>query len=451
MTRDEARALTKKALADASADESQLELSHVRHGFLRFARNAPTTSGTTLVGNAVATAWKGKRAASVSGAVDLANPSEARTELARLLSEAEALAAISPEDREYMPLLGPQEYVEVDAYDPATGEMSAKRRTAAVADAVSVANKRQVVAAGFFENQGFDRALANSAGLFAYHRGSVATFSVTARTPDEKGSGYTAVSSHNVGGLDFKETAAIAARKAVDSRGAKEIKPDAYPTILEPQATADIVGNVMRRVLDARLADEGRSVFSAAEGKTRLGEKVFDSRVNLYGDPAHPSIPTQPFTPGSGYPVGRAQVVKDGVLENLSYSRYWADQKEKSPGPFLLNMILEGSDAPLAKLISSMERGVLVTRLWYVRPVDMQQALFTGLTRDGTFWIEDGKIKHPLKNFRFNESPYQILANVDELGQTLPVVAGERYSDFRMLMPAIKVKSFRFTSISDAI
>ena len=391
MTSEEARELTQKAL-EAAEGEASIELSEVRHGFLRFAGNAPTTSGLTQSGAAVVTAWKGKRKASVSGAVDLANSSEAGAELARLLDEAKALAAISPEDREHMPLLGPQEYTEVRAYDPETGEMPAKRRTAAVADAIAVAKKQKVFSAGFFENQGFDRALANSAGLFAYHRGSFATFSITARTADDKGSGYTAVSSHNVGGLDIKETAAIAARKAIESRGAVEIKPDAYPTILEPQAVADIVGNTMRRLIDARRADEGRSVFSAAKGKTRLGEKVFDPRVSLYGDPAHPSIPSLPFQPSDGYPITRAQLVNKGVLENLSYSRFWAAKNEKPPGPYLSNLVLEGSSTPLSKLIASTEKGVLVTRLWYIRPVDLQQALFTGLTRDGTFWIETARL-----------------------------------------------------------
>jgi predicted Zn-dependent protease len=106
---------------------------------------------------------------------------------------------------------------------------------------------------------------------------------------------------------------------------------------------------------------------------------------------------------------------------------------------------------PLAKLIASTERGVLVTRLWYIRSVDPQQALFTGLTRDGTFWIEDGKIKYPLKNFRFNESPYKLLTEVEALGTPQPAVRSERYSDYRMLLPAIKVKAFRFTSLSDAV
>lgn len=450
MTRDEARELTKKALEAAEVPEVEIRLVARKHGFLRFARNAPTTSGLTNAGGATITAWQGKRKATVAGSVDLANPKNALAELRRLIGEAEKSAKLSPEDPEYMPLLGPQEYPEVEAWDAETADMPAARRAQAVGDAISVANKRKVIAAGFFENQGLEEALANSAGLFGYHRGSVATFSLTARTADDKGSGYTAVSSHRVGGLDFKETAAIAAKKAVDSHGGHDIDPAAYPTILEPQAVADIVGNTLPRIFGARPADEGRSAFAAPEGKTRLGERIFDPRVNVYADPAHPLIPSSPIGPG-GYPARKADFVREGVLKNLIYSRFWAKKQKASPGPFLSNIVIDGSDTPLAKLISTTERGVLVTRLWYIRMVDPQQALFTGLTRDGLFWIEDGEIRHPLKNLRFNESPYRLLQEVDALGQTQPVVAGERYSDFRMLLPAMRVKSFRFTSVSDAV
>ena len=450
MTQERARELTKKALEAADVPEVEIRLSRRKHGFLRFARNAPTTSGLTHSGGATVTAWKGKRKATVAGSIDLANDTNALAELRRLIGEAVRTAALSPEDREYMPLLGPQKYPEVEAWDEETADMPAARRAKAVADAIGVAKQRKVIAAGFFENLAQDQALANSAGLFAFHRGSVATFSLTARTPDDKGSGYTAVSSHRVGSLDFKETAAIAAKKAVDSRGGRDIDPSAYPTILEPQAVADIIGNTLPRVFGARQADEGRSVFAAPEGKTRLGERIFDPRINVYADPAHPLVPSSPIGPG-GYPASKADFVREGVLKNLSYSRFWADKHEASPGPYFSNIVIDGSDTPLTKLIASTERGVLVTRLWYIRMVDAQQALFTGLTRDGLFWIEDGEIRHPLKNLRFNESPYRLLREVDELGQTQPVVAGERYSDFRMLLPAIRVKSFRFTSVSDAV
>ncbi len=450
MTSEQARDIAGKALKAATVPEVEISLSHDRHGFLRFARNAPTTSGLTLTGQANVTAWKGKRKASVAGAVDLANPKSAVDELKRLVVQAERLAAISPEDREYLPLLGPQKYLEVNAYDPETAEMTAAKRAQHVADAIHVANERKVVGAGLFEQRGSEQAIANSAGLFAYHRGSVATFSITARTPDDRGSGYTAVSSSRISGLDFKETAAMAAHKAVESRNGREIKPEDYPTILEPQAVADLIGNTMRGIVDARRADEGRSVFSGPDGKTRIGERIFDPRVTVYTDPANRTIPSQPFNE-DGFPIRPADFIRDGMLKNLTYSRYWAERSKKQAGPFLNNLIMDGTDAPLSKLIENTERGVLVTRLWYIRPVDPQQALYTGLTRDGLFWIEDGKIRHPLKNFRFNESPYRLLGDVAEIGQVLPVVAGERYGDFRMMLPALRLKSFRFTSISDAV
>lgn len=447
MTREQAQALTKKVLEAAKVPEVAIELVARRHGFLRFARNAPTTSGFTHTGSADVTAWKGKRKASVSASVNLADPAEAEATLKGLVKEAEELAALSPEDREYMPLLGPQEYVEVAGFDEATAGLPAAQRTKAVADAIETAKKQKVIAAGFFENVAETSIMANTAKLFAYYPGSVATFSVTARTPDEQGSGYTAVSSHKFGSLDMKETTAIAAKKAIDSRGGREMKPGAYATILEPQAVGDLIS---RLDFDARLADEGRSVFAASGGKTRLGEKIFDPRVNVYADPRHAIVPSSPIGP-AGYPVQKADLVREGVLKNLSYSRFWAAKNETQPGPYQTNLIIDGENVPLAKLIASTERGVLVTRLWYIRSVDPQQALFTGLTRDGTFWIEDGEIKYPLKNFRFNESPYKLLTEVEALGTPQPAVRSERYSDYRMLLPAIKVKAFRFTSLSDAV
>ncbi len=447
MTRDQAESLAKKVLQAAKEPEVSLHLNLRRHGFLRFARNAPTTSGFTQVGEANVTAWKGKRKASASASVNLADMAEAESTLKSLVSQAEELAAVSPEDREYMPLLGPQEYVEVNGYDAETAEMPAARRTKAVSDAIETAKRQKVIAAGLFENVAQTSVLANSAGLFAHYPSSVATFSVTARSVDEQGSGYTAISSHKFASLDVKEMTAIASRKAIESRAGREIKPGAYTTILEPQAAADLIS---RLDFDARLSDEGRSVFTASGGKTRLGDRIFDPRVNLYVDPQHATIPSRPVGP-EGYPVVKADLVREGVLKNLTYSRFWADKSKKQPGPYQTNLIIDGESTPLSKLIASTERGVLVTRLWYIRPVDPQQALFTGLTRDGTFWIEDGEIKYPIKNFRFNESPYRILGEVEALGTSQPAVSGERYGDFRMLLPAIKVKSFRFTSISDAV
>jgi predicted Zn-dependent protease len=447
MTRDQARALTNKALSFAKVPEVAVTIEVASHGFLRFARNAATTSGQTRSANVVVTAWKGKRNATLSASIDVWDNRSAEAVLEKLVADAEALAALSPEDPEYVPLLGPQEYVEVDALDQRSAEMPAAARAEAVKQAIAQAESRKVVAAGFFENRGDITVLANSAGLFAYFPASFAAYSVTARTTDESGSGYSSLVSHRAGSIDVKEATTIAAQKALDSRSAREIEPGDYPTILEPQAAADILS---RLNFDARLADEGRSAFTAPGGKTHLGARMFDERVNLYTDPRHPAVPSSPIGP-DGYPTAKADFVRGGVLKNLAYSRFWAAKHETQPGPFHSNLILDGENAPLAKMIAATERGVLVTRLWYIRMVDPQQALYTGLTRDGTFWIEGGEIKHPIKNFRFNESPVRLLSQIEQLGAPQPVAPSERYGTFRLLLPALKVKSFRFTSLSDAV
>jgi predicted Zn-dependent protease len=447
MTREQAQALTRKALSFAKVPEVSVAISVRSHGFLRFAGNAVTTSGQTQSASVSIRAWKGKRSGAVSASIDLWDNAAAEAALKKLVAEAEALAALSPEDPEYVPLLGPQKYIEVDALDSSSATMPAAARAAAASQAIAQAKNRKVVAAGFFENRSDVEVLANSADLFAYFPSSFVAFSVTARTADGTGSGYSSVVSHRAASLDVKEATALAAQKALDSRGARQIEPGAYPTILEPQAAADILSRIN---FDARLADEGRSAFTAPGGKTRLGEAMFDKRVNLYTDPQNAVVPSSPVGP-EGYPITKADFALEGVVKNLAYSRFWAAKSEKQPGPFAANLILDGENLPLAKMIAATERGVLVTRLWYIRMVDPQQALHTGLTRDGTFWIEDGKIKHPIKNFRFNESPVRLLAQVEALGTPQPVAPSERYSTFRLLLPAVKVRSFRFTSLSDAV
>ncbi len=452
MTLDDARSLTKRILSFATVPEVEVSVDAGRRAHLRFARNAASTSGISEVTSVGVTAWKGRRRATVSAALHV-GPGSSDAPLRELVAEAEAAAALSPEDREYVPMLGPQKYLEVDAYDRATAELPAAARAKAVGEAIAYAKSKGVVAAGIFRNWGIIRALANSAGLFAYFPSSQASFSLTARTPDATGSGYAAISSVRSSSLDVREAAAIATKKALDSRSARELAPGAYPAILEPQAVADL-STSLTFALQARSADEGRSVFSAPGGKTRVGEKIFDSRVTIYADPQHPVSPASIFG-ADGFPTAKAYLARQGVLENLTNSRYWAQQKGRKPGPIFSNLIMEGEGKSIAELIASTERGILVTRFWYVRPVDPQQALVTGLTRDGSFWIENGKISHPVRNFRFNESLVRILGEVEALGTPQRVSPGEssNYGDggMPMFLPAIKVRSFRFTSLSEAV
>jgi predicted Zn-dependent protease len=216
---------------------------------------------------------------------------------------------------------------------------------------------------------------------------------------------------------------------------------------MEPAATNDLL-NFMFNAFDARSADEGRSFLSKKGGANRLGDKLFDEQVNVWTDPWDANAPVLPWDQGTMQARARRDLIKGGVIASLDYSRYWAQKQRKEAAPPAGNIIMAGGSRSTEELIASTKKGILVTRTWYIRMVDPQSVALTGLTRDGTFYIENGKIKHPIKNFRFNDSPVSMLNNIDELGR--PVLIGD--TDARKLMiPAMKVRDFNFTSLSDAV
>jgi predicted Zn-dependent protease len=199
---------------------------------------------------------------------------------------------------------------------------------------------------------------------------------------------------------------------------------------------------------DARQADEGRSFLSKKGGGNKIGEQVYDPRVEIWSDPWDPEAAVYPWDE-DGLPREKTPIIEKGKVSFLQYSRYWAQQKGKravgQPG----NLIMAGGDKSTADMIKGTEKGILVTRTWYIRMVDPQTVLLTGLTRDGTFYIENGEIKYPVKNFRFNESPVIMLNNIEELGK--PVRVGDDESPFVMMIPPMKLRDFTFTSLSDAV
>ncbi len=217
--------------------------------------------------------------------------------------------------------------------------------------------------------------------------------------------------------------------------------------ILEPAAVAVLLENIFFG-LDARTADEGRSFLSKPGGQTRLGEKMVDERVNIWSDPQNAELPTSPWN-GDGRAHEKVSWIEKGVIKNLTWSRYWAEKKNVKAIPSPDAIIMEGGNKSLEELIKGTKKGVLVTRLWYIRSVDPQTLLLTGLTRDGTFYIENGEIKYPVKNFRFNESPIIMLNNLEELGRQERTVSVE--SNINYLLPPLKVRDFTFSSLSDAV
>ncbi|GEO08351.1 TldD/PmbA family protein [Segetibacter aerophilus] len=441
LTKDEAQALMKKVIALSKADEIEVNLTGSDGGNIRYARNAVSTSGGVSQNNLVIQSSFGKK----MGTTTINEFDDSSLEKA--VRRSEEVARLAPDNPEFVPNLGPQTYLESKTFVPETAAITPKLRADAVAQSLQIAKENNLVAAGFMENSAGFSSMMNSSGLFAYNTSTNVNFNVTLRTADSKGSGYASKGFNDITKLDVAAATKFAAQKASGSANAKAIEPGKYTVILEPSA-AIVLLESMFFAMDARSADEGRSFLSKPGGKTKLGEKMVDERVTIYSDPQHPDLPTSTWN-GDGRPQEKIAWIEKGVMKNLYYSRYWAQQKKVKAVPSPDAVIMEGGTASLEDLIKGTEKGILVTRLWYIRNVDPQTLLYTGLTRDGTFYIENGQIKFPIKNFRFNESPIIMLNNLEALGKPERTVSGE--SGIHALIPPMKIRDFTFTSLSDAV
>jgi predicted Zn-dependent protease len=446
MTREEARALADRVLSFSKADETRVNITSERSGNTRFADASITTSGGLTNVSVTVTATVGRHRASASTNV-LEDAS-----LRRTVELATQLAGLAPEDPEIMPELGPQTYLAVDAYLDDTANLTPAARAGAVKRTVDGAGGGKVFVAGFLEANVRDLAVATSRGLFAYHRTTDADLSATARTPDGTGSGWASAGSHDWGKIDPASVGRVAARKAESSRNPQPLEPGLYTAVLEPQAVNDLIP-LLAGGMDARGADEGRSAFAKPGGGTRIGEQVADHRVTLYSDPADPDLLGVPFDV-EGFPLRRTVWIEKGVLKNLSCTRFWAQKQGVQPtGTEMYNgdynmlgggLTLAGGTKTTEELVAGCAYGVLVTHFFYIRSLERKTLLVTGLTRDGAFLIEEGKVTRPLKNFRWNESPLLMLNRLEDIGRPEPVAAGRR-------MPALRISGFNFASLSDAV
>lgn len=440
-TEQQAKAILDKVIALSKADECTATLSGGVTGNIRFALNNVSTSG--IVSNAelgVQVAF-GKR-------VGIATINEFDDEsLERVVRRAEELARLAPENDEFMPAIGKQTYVPSPTFDDSIAAITPEYRAKVAAASIGPCKGDGLIAAGFLsDNVGFF-ASANSNGNFAYQRSTGLDYTCTVRTEDGTGSGWVARNAGRTADFSADREIQTAIAKAKGSRDAKALEPGKYTVILEPAASAGLISFMMSG-FDARQADEGRSFLTKKGGGNKLGEQVFDPRVMLTSDPWNPDVPVMPWD-GEGLPREKMTIIDKGKVNYLEYSRYWAKLKGKeakgSPG----NLIMAGGDKSTMDLVRSTAKGILVTRTWYIRMVDPQTVLLTGLTRDGTFYIENGEIKYPIKNFRFNESPVIMLNNIEELGK--PIRLGDDESPFLMMIPPMKLRDFTFTSLSDAV
>jgi predicted Zn-dependent protease len=364
--------------------------------------------------------------------------------------EAEALARLAPENPEYLPEPSGQTYLDVSGYYASTGNLTTEDRGRAASLVLERSRAAKTIAAGYIDVAAGSRAVANANGLFAYHASTGVASTLTVRTPDGSSSGWAGDEGADWATIESERIATDALAKCDTWRGKTALDPGSYEVVLEPTAAGMLLSRLMG-AFDARSADEGRSYFSKRGGGTLLGEKVFDERVTITSDPAFANAETAPFT-GLGESVGADVWVEKGVLKNLAYSRFWAQKQNVPAKPGMANFIMRGGDAALPDLIGSVKRGVLITRFWYIRALNPRMLTLTGLTRDGTFLIENGRISRPVTNFRFNESMADLLKNVEMMGRPTRVCASENSSvGTPIVVPALKLRAFNLASVSDAI
>lgn len=444
LSRAECEAIAKKVLSFSAADECRVSINSGMRQNTRFAVNQVSTAGDNYNASVTVRSVIGKRVANVTtNRLDDAS-------LKAAVASAERIARLAPEDPELLPELGPQQYQEAINWSDATASLEPEARAEAVRAITEPARRAGLISTGYLEANAGSFAVANNKGMFAYGRSTAAAYTTTVRTQDGTGSGWAGASDNDFARIDPKLLAERAIEKARKSVNPVAIEPGRYTVILEPTAVANLV-QLINGALNARSADEGRSFFSKAGGGNKIGEKVVDERVTLVSDPLDPRVPAGTFG-GDGFPNQKVTWIENGVVKNLAYDRFWAQRTGKAPVSAGGTLAMAGGTSSMEEMIASTERGILVTRFWYIRGVDPRTILFTGLTRDGTFLIENGKVTRPIKNLRYNESPIFMLNNLMMMGRPERVSASESGGPGQaIIVPPLKCRDFNFTSTSDAI
>jgi predicted Zn-dependent protease len=444
LTRQEAKNLADKILGYAKLPECGVTINASENVFIRYANNGITTSGYTLDQSvSIDSTTEDKR----SGSAVVSEWSDQA--LRKGVEQAEALARISRPDPEDMPPLGPQKYPEIENFDEPTSRARGDGLIGHVKAILDGARSNKVTAAGLVQRSANWTAVANKAGLFGYHRYTDANLTNTARNGAGTSSGWATQTSTSMKDLNGGEVSRISIEKCSSGENKKRLDPGKYTVILEPAAVSDLIG-YLGFSLDARDAEQGQSFLSkkgAKVGETLLGEKLFPEYITMRNDPFNTKLSASPWAQ-SLLPNEKISWIESGVVKNLYYDRFWASKAGKKPTPFPSNLVLEGQNHSLDELIKAADRALLVTRFWYIRILQPQTLQVTGLTRDGVFLVENGKVTGPVMNFRWNESPVRVLQNTTMLGQPVRTQGAEAGSSFA---PPLMATDFNFASVSDAV
>ena len=467
LTKDQAADIFDRIKKLSTADEVEVLISGGSFALTRFANN--TIHQNVAEENhtiSVRTVFDGCTARATTNKFD-------DDGLRRVVESSEALARVQHPDPDLLPMPDSQEAA--GSADPTeesvraaqvpsrhfaeTAATTPQLRAAGVKRIVEVAQKYKLTTAGIFSSSEIVEGIFNSRGLSDWHTQTLAEVSITMLAADS--SGWQKANSPDVGNLDPLSLAEIAAKKALDSAHPAEILAGKYTVILEPAAVLDIVGFMFWDYSGVALLDQ-RSFLTG-----RIGGKLFGENITIWDDVAHPLQTGSPFD-GEGMRRLRVPLVESGVVERVVYARATAERMKRSEfrdqvgpieptghgfalpnemGEMPLNIVFAPPQNPqtLAQMIASTERGVLVTRLWYIREVDPYEKIVTGMTRDGTFLVENGRVRQGVRNFRFNESLIHMLSNVEAMSVPLRSCGEE---SFDMVVPAMKVRDFNFTEVT---
>ena len=444
MNRDEARDVLERTLAKTEGQEVEAVLGGGRAELTRFANNEITQNVSERRYVLSVRVVRGSRTGRATGN-DLSDEG-----VARLVRRADLAARLSPEDPEMLPLPGKQTYRDVDAVDAGTAALGPDARAEAVERAVARCRKAGVVGAGIYESGSgtigeygmiAPLAVANTNGLFAWHDTTSARFTISAM--DGAASGWASGESHASGDIDPSAIAARAVEKSIRSREPASWEPGPYTVVLEPAAVADLLADAAWLSFGALPVQEGRSFLSG-----RIGERVLGGNVTIRDDPYHPLHRGAPFD-AEGMPTQAVTIVDRGVAKSPVYDRATAAKEGKEStghglpypnpyGPITAHLVLEGGEGGVDELVARVDRGLLVTRVWYTNPIDPKTATLTGMTRDGLFAIEGGRIRGAVRHFRFNQSVVRMLNEVEAMS------AVERVGG--VVCPGLLVRSFQMSS-----
>lgn len=439
--RTDLAALSESILRRVTADESELQLIDAEDLYLRSADNDVTTNGLVSGLSATLSVSFGKRSASIT-----INQVDAQT-IADAVKKVEAMARLAPEDPEFMPLLVPPSLPAPPTWAEASAALGPQEALALWQPVTDACRSAKVKGASFLQRVARTSAYANSRGGYVEEKSTRVDFSLTARTDEGRGSGWASIQATDAAGLDLTPIGERAIEKALASRNATEHPAGRTTVVLEAAAVRDLL-SLLSWGLNRRQYDEGQSFLNSLVEKDTdpLGQKLFSEKATLLSDPYDEHVPCSAYAGVLGRE--KTKWIDQGVLRHLPTGRFWADKKGISPVPWPGNLIFPGEGKTSEELIAMVENGVLVTRFWYLRLVRPDTLLYTGLTRDGTFAIRDGKLTGPINNFRFNESPAKVLKNIVATGKPERVLGSESQSP--VWAPAMVVKDFNFSSVSDA-